>query len=162
MKLNEPLLAELNHEAASTRRCLERIPHESLAWKPHTRSRGLGEIAAHVANVPAIFIASMNRDGFDRTQYTPMATDTVPHILEAFDANVIGASETLKKVSDEELLAPWRYTYGDKVIFEMTRLAVIRTMGLNHLIHHRGQLTVYLRLLDIPVPGVYGPSADEV
>jgi uncharacterized damage-inducible protein DinB len=160
MKLCEPIVAELRHEAATTRRMLERVPEASLAWRPHEKSRTLGEVAAHVANLPGIFLATLGADDFDRHDYTA-ATDTVAGILETFDRNISGGLEVLQAQSDEQLLGAWRYRYGERVIFEMPRLAVIRLMALNHLIHHRGQLSVYLRLLEVPLPSVYGPTADE-
>ena len=160
MNFSEPFIAELQHEAATTRKMLERVPQDALAWKPHEKSRTLGEIAAHIANLPGLFIATLNRDEFDRYDYKS-AVATSSDILETFDRNISGALEVLKTQSDERLLASWRYKYGERVIFEMPRLAVIRAMALNHMIHHRGQLSVYLRLLDIPLPSVYGPTADE-
>ena len=160
MNLNEPLIAELKVEAGTTRKMLERVPQDSLAWRPHKKSRTLGEIAAHIANIPYLFIATLNQDEFDRHNYKS-AGETVSDILETFDKNVARALEILKTLSDERLLLSWRYKYGEKVIFEMPRLVVVRTTALNHLIHHRGQLSVYLRLLDIPLPPVYGPTADE-
>lgn len=161
MSLSEPLIAELQYEAAATRKMLERVPQDSLAWKPHEKSRTLGEIAAHIANLPGIFITPLDRDEFDRDEYKSAATDSVSDILETFDKNISSALEILKTQADERLLASWRYKYGEQVIFEIPRLAVIRAMALNHLIHHRGQLSVYLRLLDVPLPSVYGPTADE-
>jgi uncharacterized damage-inducible protein DinB len=160
MNLNEPLIAELHIEAKTTRKMLERVPPDSLAWRPHEKSRTLGEIAAHIANLPGLFIATLNRDEFDRHEYKT-AVETISDILEIFDKNVAGALEVLKTLSDERLLSSWRYKYGEQVIFEMPRLVVIRTTALNHLIHHRGQLSVYLRLLNVPLPPVYGPTADE-
>lgn len=160
MNLNEPLIAELRIEAGATRKMLERVPQDSLAWQPHEKSRTLGELAAHIANLPGLFIATLNRDEFDRHDYQAV-TDSVPDILETFERNISSAFEVLKTLSDERLLTPWRYKYGEQVIFEMPRLVVIRTTALNHLIHHRGQLSVYLRLLNVPLSSVYGPTADE-
>jgi len=160
MNLNEPLIAELQIEGATTRKMLERLPENSLAWKPHEKSRTLGEIGAHIANLPGLFIASLDQDEFDRHNYESV-TDTVLDILETFDKNIYRALEVMKTLSDERLLTPWRYKYGQQVIFEMPRLVVVRTTALNHLIHHRGQLSVYLRLLNVPLPSVYGPTADE-
>jgi uncharacterized damage-inducible protein DinB len=139
---------------------LERVPEASLAWRPHEKSRTLGEMAAHVANLPGLFIATLDRDEFDRFDYMA-ETDTVAGILETFDRNISAGLEVLKTQPDERLLGAWRYRYGERVIFELPRLAVVRAMALNHLIHHRGQLSVYLRLLDVPLPSVYGPTADE-
>jgi uncharacterized damage-inducible protein DinB len=161
MNLIGAIAAELQHEAATTRKMLERVPQDSLAWKPHEKSRTLGETAAHIAHLPGIFITPIDRDGFDRNDYKPAATDTVAGILQTFDRNISDALEVLKTQTDERLLGSWRYTYGERVIFELPRMAVIRAMALNHLIHHRGQLSVYLRLLDVPLPSVYGPTADE-
>ncbi len=160
MNLNEPIIAELKIEARTTRRMLERLPKDALKWKPHAKSKTLGEIAAHIANIPGLFIAALNREEFDRHDYGA-ATETVPEILDTFDRNVSSALEVLNTLSDERLLSSWRYKHGERVIFEMPRLVVVRTTALNHLIHHRGQLAVYLRLLDVPLPPVYGPTADE-
>jgi uncharacterized damage-inducible protein DinB len=160
MNLREILLPELRIEAGNTRKVLERVPPASLAWKPHAKSRPLGELAAHVANIPGIFIASLLADEYDHGSYEA-ETDTVPAILATFDRNVAAAHETLAALPDERYLEPWKYRYGERVVFELPRLVVVRTAGLNHLVHHRGQLSVYLRLLDVPVPAIYGPSADE-
>lgn len=160
MNLNEPFIVELQIEAKTTRKILERVPPDSLAWRPHEKSRTLGEIAAHIANLPGLFIATLNQDEFDRYGYKA-TVETVSDILATFDKNVASAFEVLKALSDERLLSSWRYKYGEQVIFEMPRLVVIRTTALNHLIHHRGQLSVYLRLLNVPLPPVYGPTADE-
>lgn len=161
MMLSEPLAAELQHEAATTRRMLERAPEGSLAWRPHEKSRTLGEIASHIANLPGLFITTLDRDEFDRDDYKAAPTDNLKDILDAFDKNVANALPVLKTLSDEKMLASWRYRYGEQVIFEMPRFVVVRTTALNHLIHHRGQLSVYLRLLNVPLPSVYGPTADE-
>jgi uncharacterized damage-inducible protein DinB len=162
MNVNEAIAAELQHEAATTRRMLERVPEASLAWKPHEKSRTLGETAAHIAHLPGIFITPLDRDGFDRNDYKAVAlTETVEGILQTFDKNIADSLEVLKTQTEERLLGAWRYTYGERVIFELPRMVVIRAMALNHIIHHRGQLSVYLRLLDVPLPSVYGPTADE-
>ncbi len=157
----DSILAELQHEAATTRKMLERVPQDKLAWKPHEKSRTLGEIAAHIANLPGVFLATLARDEFDRNEYQPGATATVADLVATLDRNIANALATLPALTMEQLLGTWRYKYGERVIFEMPRLAVLRAMGLNHLIHHRGQLSVYLRLLNVPLPPVYGPTADE-
>jgi uncharacterized damage-inducible protein DinB len=161
MKLVEPIIAELGHEASSTRKMFERVPQDSFMWKPHDKSRTVGEIATHIANLPGIFIASLNQDEFDRSEYKSAAMGTVSSILITFDKNIVDGVDVLKVMSDERLLESWRYKYGEQTILEMPRLAVIRAMGINHLIHHRGQLSVYLRLLNVPLPPVYGQTADE-
>lgn len=161
MDITQPLIAELTHEATSTRKMLERIPQDSLAWKPHEKSRALGEIASHIANIPGLFIGALDHNEFDRNTYNAPG-GTVDEILATFDKNIAHALETLAALSDERMHEVWRYRYGDRVVFEIPRLAAVRAMGINHLIHHRGQLSVYLRLLNLPVPGAYGPTADEV
>jgi uncharacterized damage-inducible protein DinB len=164
MKFLEPMIAELKHEAATTRRLLERVPQDRLAWQPHAKSMTLGRLAAHIANLPGMLVGALTRDALDADELkaeSPSA-ESVTNMLEVFDQKIERSLELLKTQSDESfMLAPWRYTSGEHVIFEMPRLAVIRFVGLNHIIHHRGQLSVYLRLLDVPLPSVYGPTADE-
>jgi uncharacterized damage-inducible protein DinB len=161
MKLNESMLTELKHEAATTRKMLERVPQESLSWQPHEKSMTLGRLASHIAMLPGLFIAKLDQDEVDRSEIKPLAADNVAAILETFDQNIASSLELLKTQSEERLLGVWRYKDGEKVVFEMPRVAVIRLIALNHLIHHRGQLSVYLRLLNVPLPSVYGPTADE-
>jgi uncharacterized damage-inducible protein DinB len=129
--LSEPIIAELRVEAATTRKMLERVPPESLAWKPHEKSRTLGELAAHILNLPGLFIATLSHDEFDRHDYRSEA-ETVSDMLKTFDKNVAAAVEVLKMQSDDRLLAPWRYRYGEQVFFEMPRLVVIRTTALTY------------------------------
>ncbi|HEY7727980.1 MAG TPA: GNAT family N-acetyltransferase [Candidatus Eisenbacteria bacterium] len=160
MDLKDLFIPELRVEAATTRRMLERVPPGSLGWRPHDKSRTLGELAGHIAGLPGLFLASLEEDELDHDSYRS-DVGTADAILATFDRNVARAHETLARLSDERFHAPWRYRYGDRVIFEMPRLVVARTAGLSHLIHHRGQLSVYLRLLGVPVPGAYGPSADD-
>ncbi len=162
MTTAEMLVSELQVEAATTRRMLERVSRASLAWKPHAKSRSLGEVAAHIANIPGIFLASLVGDELDRTTFGAGAPpDDAAAIVVTFDRNVANAIDSIQSLTDDQFLKPWRYRYGEQVIFQLPRLAVARAMGLNHLIHHRGQLSVYLRLLDVPLPPVYGPTADE-
>jgi len=160
LDLKDVLVPELDIEAATTRRLLERVPPDALAWRPHAKSRPLGELAGHIADLPGLFLAHLHEDGLDRATFG-FATGTVADIVAAFDRNVARGRAVLGALSDERLLAPWRYTHGARVIFELPRLIVVRTTALNHLIHHRGQLTVCLRLLDVPLPGSYGPTADD-
>ena len=156
----DAISAELKNEAPITRRMLERVPPDKLAWKPHTKSRTLGEVAGHIAGIPGVFLGNLLQDEFDHAAYHG-AVATVPEILETFDRNVARAFETLAALKPEQLLEKWSYRRGEHMIFELPRFVVIRSSTFNHMIHHRGQLSVYLRLLDVPLPGVYGPSADE-
>jgi uncharacterized damage-inducible protein DinB len=161
MNLIEPMIAELRQEAKTTKRMLERVPEEKLDWQPHEKSMTLGRLAIHIAVLPGLFIANLDGDELDRSGWNPPAADSVSNIVATFDKNISSAIEFLKTQSEEKLLGSWRYRNGEQVIFEMPRLAVIRFVCLNHLIHHRGQLSVYLRLLNVPLPSVYGPTADE-
>jgi uncharacterized damage-inducible protein DinB len=160
MNLNEPLLTELRNESVTTRKVLERVPPASLAWKPNPKSRTLGELAAHVAGIPGVFLAHLHEDEYDAGGPRSVP-DTVPAILATFDRNIASAQEVLGSLTNDRLLAPWKFRYGGLVAFEIPRLAVARNAGLNHLIHHRGQLSVYLRMLGVALPAIYGPSADE-
>ena len=163
MSLSEPIAAELRREAATTRRMLERVPEDELAWRPHEKSMTLGRLAGHIAELPNLVVAALTQDEVDFAagKFQPFAASNVPELLEKFDENIAAAARALEGQPDEHLLKTWRLRRGEQVIFELPRVAVLRSMGLNHIIHHRGQLSVYLRLLDIPLPSVYGPTADE-
>jgi uncharacterized damage-inducible protein DinB len=163
VNLSKPIIAELEREAATTRKMLERVPPDAFTWKPHEKSMSLGRLAGHVVELQGIFRAILGQDELDfgSGSYEPFAAENVSELLEAFDKNVANALELLNAQSDEELLKTWRMRNGEKVFFELPRLAAIRSIALNHTIHHRGQLSVYLRLLDVPLPSVYGPTADE-
>jgi uncharacterized damage-inducible protein DinB len=163
MKLTEMILAELQQEAATTRKMLERVPQDSFGWKPHEKSMALGQLAAHVANLFGTWLqSSLTKDEFDLADSKPSKEETVPAILEAFDRHISEAVEILKTQSDEGLFNIWRLKRGGQVLFEMPRWVVVRSMVINHIIHHRGQLSVYLRLQNVPLPPVYGPTADEM
>jgi uncharacterized damage-inducible protein DinB len=163
VNLNQPIIAELEREAATTRKMLERVPEEAFSWKPHEKSMSLGRLAGHVAELHGMFRAILTGDELDfaSENYQPFAPANVSELLETFDKNVAEAVELLKAQTDEALMGPWRMRSGEQVFFELPRVAVIRSMALNHIFHHRGQLSVYLRLRDVPLPSVYGPTADE-
>jgi uncharacterized damage-inducible protein DinB len=162
MKLTELISAELQQEAKTTRKMLERVPQDAFHWKPHEKSMTLGQLAAHVTNLFGTWLqTTLTEDGFDLAESRPLKTESVAEILEAFERNVADALATLKQTSDEEMSASWSLKHGEQVLFEMPRWAVMRSMVLNHIIHHRGQLSVYLRLRNVPLPSVYGPTADE-
>jgi uncharacterized damage-inducible protein DinB len=163
MNLTELILAELQQEVVTTRKMLERVPQEAFNWQPHEKSMALGRLAAHVANLFGTWMqASLSRDEFDLSESRPSKEESVSEILEAFDRHVSSAIELLKTQSDERLFTMWRLKREGKVLFEIPRWAVVRSMVLNHIIHHRGQLSVYLRLQNVPLPPVYGPTADEM
>ena len=154
------LLAELRAEAPATRRVLERVPEDKLAWKPHAKSRSIGELAGHVANIPGMAERIANTDEFSPTG-APIPVTTRDEMLAAFDKNVKAAEEALSKLSEERGQQEWRFVFRGKEIFRRPRVAALRVNMLNHMYHHRGQLSVYLRLLDVALPMVYGPTADE-
>ena len=161
MSLAEQLAAELTREAATTRRVLERLPESQLAWKPHAKSMKLGELAFHIAILPRA-ISELLRDLDTEVPRVPLRDDaSVAEILATLEESVPFAKETLLAWGDEGLSTRWRMTRGGKTLLEMPRVGMVRSVMLNHWYHHRGQLTVYLRLLDVPLPSIYGPTADE-
>ena len=162
-RMVDSLLAELDQEMVTTRRVLERVPDLKLAWKPHAKSMSLGQLALHVATIPgavAKFLISDRLD-MDGVSFEQPAAKSASELLPALDESIKTAKEVLSGLDDQRAMATWRLTRGGKVLFEAPRVAVVRSIMLNHWYHHRGQLSVYLRLLDIPVPSIYGPSADE-
>jgi uncharacterized damage-inducible protein DinB len=162
MAIKDALLAEFDHETATTRRLIERIPDERLTWKPHEKSMSLGGIATHLANIPNWGTTILDDPSFDLASAPPNqdAKGSRAEILAAFDAAIKAARARMDK-NDAEYLAHWVLKRGGQEMFTMPRAAAFRTFVLYHLVHHRGQLSVYLRLNDVPVPAIYGPSADE-
>ena len=158
----DPMLAELAHEMATTRRLLERAPDAKFGWKPHEKSMTLGRLTGHIAELPGWIGSIVAKPGFDfgGGDYKPLAPATTTELLAAFDKHVVLATEALKPLTDKALMETWRLTKGGQLIMEMPRVGVVRTLLLNHVIHHRGQLSVYLRLLNVPLPSIYGPTAD--
>lgn len=153
---------ELKHELAITRRVLERVPTEQFGWKPHAKSMSLGTLASHMANLIGFLEMSLQGPSFDlATAPRPENPASTADILVRFDVNAENLHKALADVSDDAFNDIWSLTHGDKTLLSLPRTAVVRTMVLNHLIHHRGQMSVYLRLLDVPVPAIYGGSADE-
>jgi len=158
-----PLLGEFREEAKITRRILDRVPEEKLAWKPHAKSMSLGQLAWHVATIPGGIARIAQLDSFDVLQgsFVPPQPNSKREILEAYDKSLQDAEQFLPSLTDESIQANWRLMKGDRELFHQPRMGVIRTIMLNHWYHHRGQLSVYLRLLDVAVPVIYGRSADE-
>jgi uncharacterized damage-inducible protein DinB len=165
MTIAELLLPEFDQEMASTRRVLERVPDETLGWKPHEKSYSMGQLASHLANLMKWTEPTMNDTSFDLAAVTPeeMNREAKNHaeLLAWFDANVTGARRALQR-PDADYAVPWTLKRGDTVFFTMPRYSCVRGFFLNHIVHHRAQLGVYLRPNNVPVPGVYGPSADEM
>lgn len=162
MAMIDALLPEFDHEMAGTRKVLERVPEERFDWKPHPRSSSLGVLATHVARLPTWGAETLNKSEIDIGGAPPAAAAaSKQELLAAFDDSVAHARTALAGRTDAELMAPWSLKRHGKTVFSMPKSAVLRAFVLSHLIHHRAQLTVYLRLLDVPVPSLYGPSADE-
>lgn len=158
----QELLQELEQEAPATRRVLERVPGDRLDWRPHARSMSMGHLASHLARLPRSIVSATLQPSFDPGAVPPpQAPADAAELLTSFDEAMEYARATLGGMSDADLDLPWNLVRGDKVLMSMPRSAAYRTILLNHSYHHRGQLTVYLRLNDIPLPSVYGPSADE-
>lgn len=163
MSIAQALLPEFDAEMATTRRCLERVPEDRLDYKPDPKSMSLGRLAGHVAEMPSWASVSINSDQLDfaKGEFVPMEMTSRAQVLAAFDKIVADSRAALEAVSDEHLMGMWTLRSGDAVLATMPRLAVIRTFVMNHTIHHRGQLSVYLRSCGALVPSIYGPSADE-
>lgn len=163
MRMIDPLLMEFDREAETTKKVIARIPDDKLSWKPHEKSMALGALAHHVATVPGWIGSTLLLEGFDFATggAPPSAPGTTTEILAAFDKSTQTAKDAMSQLDDAKAVMPWTLSKGGATIMTMPKIALVRTILLNHTIHHRGQLSVYLRLLDIPVPSIYGPSADE-
>jgi uncharacterized damage-inducible protein DinB len=158
------LTAELENEAAITGRVLARVPEDKLTWKPHARSMTLGQLALHTASIPGALASSLAKDTFevDPARFgNPRQPATHAEIMQALEGSVAAGKEFLEGLSSEKAEATWRVTVGERELQVLPRKWAVRSIMFNHLYHHRGQLSVYLRLLDIPVPIIYGVSADE-
>ncbi len=166
MAIKDAFLAELEQEASVTRRFLERVPGESLGWKPHDRSMTLGRLASHIGELPGWGETVLGLDEFDMAPpggepRSAADLDSVEEIVALFDQNVEKFRERLSTTSDEDFMQVWTLKHGGQEVFSAPRVGVVRSTVLNHMIHHRAQLSVYLRLTDVAVPPSYGPSADE-
>ncbi len=163
MTTAEILLLDFEPEIASARRLLERIPEDNPAWKPHEKSMPIGRLALHVARLPDFATRLLTTDELDiaAEKFAPITFESTAHLLTELDRAAAEARGHLAAAADDYLKTHWKLAFGDRVLVDEERSTLYRTMFLNHLVHHRGQLCVYLRLLDIPVPGLYGPSADE-
>ncbi len=163
LTLAQAITAEFQQEAANTRKMLERVPEDQLGWQPHEKSMSLGRLAGHIAESASWVrevVASTELD-FAQSDYKPFEPKSNAELLAEFDKHAAGFEEALAGKSDEEMLVEWTIKGGDHVIAKLPRVAAVRGFILSHTYHHRGQLSVYLRLLDVPVPGVYGPTADD-
>lgn len=160
MSIGDTLLAEFDQEMTTTRRVLERVPSDRGRWKPHPKSFPLGHLAQLVSWIPGWIANTVRETHLDLATAPPYSFEATETLLQGFDANVRAARDALRSFKEADHAAPWSLKHGDRVLFTAPRGTVVRT-HLNHLIHHRGQLSVYLRLNDVPVPPIYGPTADE-
>jgi uncharacterized damage-inducible protein DinB len=167
MPISAALLPEFDHEMANTRRTLERVPDTAFDWTPHEKSYSMRDLVSHLANLPSWTSVTIEQDSIDMAPADgsePPRTEAVAstaQALETFDANVAAARAIIESASDEKLMETWSLLNAGEVMFAMPKVAVLRSFIMNHMIHHRGQLTVYLRMNDAPLPALYGPSADE-
>jgi uncharacterized damage-inducible protein DinB len=166
MSIAQALLSEFDHEMAVTRKVLERVPEADAAWKPHQKSFSMGDLAAHVANLVHWTVSTLKQNELDLNPpggpgWTSPKFESTAKLLAIFDANVKAAREAIAGTSDAAMMEPWTLKNGGVAIFTQPRVGVLRGFVFSHGIHHRGQLSVYLRLRDVPVPSIYGPSADS-
>jgi uncharacterized damage-inducible protein DinB len=167
MSLSQSFLSELDHEAATTRKCLERIPDDKLSWKPHEKSMTMGQLATHIAEMANWAVVTAKTDEFDMNPpggqpYQSPVMKSTKEVVSFFDKNVAEAKTAISGVTDDsKWMETWTLKNAGQTAMAMPRIACMRSFVLNHIVHHRGQLSVYLRENDIPVPSIYGPSADE-
>ena len=160
MTMAETLLPEFDQEMATTRRVLERVPTDKGKWKPHPKSFALGHLAQLVAGMPGWITNTVQETYLDLGKYPGYSYEKTEDLVKTFDRNVAEARKAIAGAKDSDFTVLWSLKHGDRVIFAMPRGPVVR-QTINHLVHHRGQLTVYLRLVDVPIPSIYGPTADE-
>lgn len=162
MAIKDALLPEFDHEMATARKVIERVPEDKFGYKPHDKSMTMGRLASHIAEMPNWATSGITLDSLDLAGgYKPFEAGSRAELLAAFDKSVAGARSAIAGASDETLMKNWSLKNGDKTLMTMPKIAVVRTFVMNHVIHHRGQLSVYLRLNNVAVPSIYGPSADE-
>ncbi len=161
MRLVDSILLEIDQEAQTTKRVLDRIPEDKLAWKPHPKAFSLGQLALHIASVPGSVAAAAVPDSMEAPNFSQPEAKSRKEVLDTFSKSLESAKDALKKMDDARLMSVWSLTKNGKVLMSVPRIGFIRSILMNHNYHHRGQLSVYLRMLDVPVPSIYGPSADE-
>ncbi len=162
MSIAETLLPEYDHEVGTTRKLLERVPDGKFDWKPHDKSMSLGQLAGHLATMLSWGSSTLNHPEFDLSApFTPPSLNTRADLLASFDKEAGATRAALAVASDAALMTAWSLKKDGKTVFTMPKVAVLRSFVMNHMIHHRGQLSVYLRLNDVLIPSIYGPSADE-
>jgi uncharacterized damage-inducible protein DinB len=162
MSVKKGIIMELQFESASTKKILDRVPLEHITWKPHEKSMTLQRLATHIAELPGWITRTINSDEMNiGGDFKPTLLPNAQEITALYEKNLQEAIETLENADEALLDKPWTLKKGEHTIFTFPKKVIIRNMAMNHLVHHRGQLSVFLRLLDVPIPGMYGPSADE-
>jgi len=161
MSIADSLLMEFDQEAQTTKRVLERIPDDKLAWKPHPKAFSLGQLALHIASGPGQIVAAASQDTAEAPNFAQPEAKSRQEVLETFSKSMASARTGLKNMDDARLTSEWTLTRNGKTLMAVPRIAFLRSILMNHTYHHRGQLSVYLRMLEVPVPSIYGPSADE-
>jgi uncharacterized damage-inducible protein DinB len=161
MRLADSILMELEQEGQTTRRVLERIPNDKLSWKPHAKSYSLGQLALHIASAPEKVAALAAMDTVEAPVFSQAEAKSRYEVLDTFSKSLDSAKDTVGKMDDARLTSIWTLTKDGNTLMTVPRIGFLRSVLLNHVYHHRGQLSVYLRMLDVPVPSIYGPSADE-
>lgn len=162
MSISQAMLGEFANDAPNTRRMLEIVPEDKLGWQPHPKSMPLSRLAGHIAEIPGWAANMVGEDALDFTtgEFKPAQPETIAELLEVHDRSVEAFEQALSGADDETLMRPWALRNGDQVLFQLPCVAALRSFVLNHVVHHRGQLSVCLRLNDIALPQVYGPTAD--
>jgi uncharacterized damage-inducible protein DinB len=163
MPIVDPMIQEIQQEAVSTRKLLERVPEDKFAWKPHEKSFSLGQLASHLAESFewVLFVMDGDEFVFDPAAYKPYEATDRADLLATFDRNLATAIDAMRGTPDDTMEAPWALVVEGNKVFERPRFEAVRDMSMSHTVHHRGQLTVYLRMNDVPLPAIYGPTADE-
>ena len=161
MRLADSILSEIDQEAQTTKRVLERVPEGKYSWRPHPKSFSLGQLALHIASAQGNVAALAAMDTVEAPVFSQAEAKSRQEVLDAFSKSIDSAKETLGKMDDARLTSTWTLTRNGETVMSIPRIGFVRSVLLNHVYHHRGQLSVYLRMLDVPVPSIYGPSADE-
>jgi uncharacterized damage-inducible protein DinB len=161
MRLADSMISEVDQEAQTTKRVLDRVPEDKLSWRPHPRSYSLGQLALHIASAQGNVAALAAMDTVEAPTFSQPEAKSRQEILDAFSKSIESAKETVSQMDDVRLMSTWILTKNGQAIMAIPRIGFLRSVLLNHVYHHRGQLSVYLRMLEVPVPSIYGPSADE-
>jgi uncharacterized damage-inducible protein DinB len=161
MRLADSMISEVDQEAQTTKRVLDRVPEDKLSWRPHPRSYSLGQLALHIASAQGNVAALAAMDTVEAPTFSQPEAKSRQEILDAFSKSIESAKETVSQMDDARLMSTWILTKNGQAIMAIPRIGFLRSVLLNHVYHHRGQLSVYLRMLEVPVPSIYGPSADE-